>query len=66
MNYYKGGFYFLVANSFLWHSTEKSVIYPEKTISKNDTYLPMFTATLCTIPKTWKQLRCPLTWIWNG
>ena len=33
-----------------------SVVYPEKTISKNDTYLPMVTVTLCTIAKTWKQL----------
>ena len=32
----------------------------KKTIRK-DTCTPMFTAALCTIAKTWKQPKCPLT-----
>ena len=40
-------------------------IYPEKTIIiQKDTCTPMFTAALFTIPKTWKQPKCPSTeWI---
>ena len=35
-------------------------IYPEKTIIRKDASTPMFTAALFTIPKTWKQPKCPL------
>ena len=34
-------------------------IYPERTIIRKDTCTPMFTATLFTIAKTWKQPKCP-------
>ena len=34
-------------------------IYPEKTIIQKDTYTPVFIATLFTIARTWKQLKCP-------
>ena len=30
-----------------------------KTTVQKDTYIPMFTATLFTIAKTWKQPKCP-------
>ena len=33
-------------------------IYPEKNIIQKDTCTPMFTATLFTIARTWKQHRC--------
>ena len=33
-------------------------IYPEKTIIQKDTCVPMFTAALFTIAKTWKQPKC--------
>ena len=39
-------------------------IYPDKTIIQKDTCTPMFTATLFTIAKTWKQTKCPLTDEW--
>ena len=34
-------------------------IYPEKTIIRKETCTPVFTATVFTIAKTWKQLKCP-------
>ena len=39
-------------------------IYPDKTIIQKDTCTPMFTATLFTIAKTWKQSKCPSTDEW--
>ena len=35
---------------------------------EKDTCIPLFTAALFTIARTWKQPRCPLTdeWIKNG
>ena len=39
-------------------------IYPEKTIIQKDTCTPMFTASLFTIAKTWKEFKCPLTDEW--
>ena len=36
-------------------------IYPDKTFLGKDTCTHMFTATLFTIAKTWKQPKCPLT-----
>ena len=39
-------------------------IYPEKTKTEKDTGTPVFTATLFTISRTWKQPRCPLTDEW--
>ena len=35
-------------------------IYPEETIIEKDTCIPMFTAALFIIARTWKQPRCPL------
>ena len=35
-------------------------IHLEKAIIRKDICTPMFTAALCTIAKTWKQLKCPL------
>ena len=34
-------------------------IYPEKNVTKKDTFTPMFTAVLSTVARTWKQPRCP-------
>ena len=39
-------------------------IYPEETKIENGTCIPMFTAALFTIARTWKQPRCPLTDEW--
>ena len=39
-------------------------IYPEVTKIEKDTCIPLFTAALFTIPRTWKQPRCPLTDEW--
>ena len=39
-------------------------IYPEETKIEKDTCIPLFTAALFTIAKTWKQPRCPLTDEW--
>ena len=39
-------------------------IYPEKTMVRKDTCTPMFTASLFTIAKTWKQPKCPSTEGW--
>ena len=36
-------------------------IYPDKTIIQKDTCTSMFTETLCTIAKTWKEPKCPST-----
>ena len=36
-------------------------IYPEKTIIQKDTCIPMFTAALFTIARSWKQPKCPST-----
>ena len=42
-------------------------IYPKETKIENDTCIPLFTAALFTIARTWKQPRCPLIdeWIKN-
>ena len=42
-------------------------IYLEKTIIQKAICTPMFIAALCTIARTWKQPKCPLTdeWIKN-
>ena len=39
-------------------------IDPEKTLIQKHRHTPMFTATLLTIGKKWKQLKCPLTDEW--
>ena len=39
-------------------------IYPEKTKIEKDTCIPLFTAALFTIARTWKQPRCPSTDAW--
>ena len=39
-------------------------IYPEKTRIEKDTCNPMFITALFTIPRTWKQPRCPSTDEW--
>jgi len=36
-------------------------IYPEETKIEKDTCIPLFTAALFTIARTWKQTRCPST-----
>ena len=36
-------------------------IYPEETKIEKDRCIPMLTAALFTIARTWKQTRCPLT-----
>ena len=39
-------------------------IYPEETKIESDTCIPLFTAALFTIARTWKQLRCLWTDEW--
>ena len=39
-------------------------IYPEETKIEKDTCIPLLTAALFTIARTWKQPRCPLTELW--
>ena len=39
-------------------------IYPEETKIEKDTCIPLFTAALFTIARTWKQPRCPSTDEW--
>ena len=39
-------------------------IYPDKAFNEKDKCIPMFTAALFTIAKTWKQPKCPLTDKW--
>ena len=39
-------------------------IYLKKTIPRKDAWTPVFIAALCTIAKTWKQPKCPLTDEW--
>ena len=39
-------------------------IYPEETKIERDTCIPLFTAVLFTIARTWKQPRCPSTDEW--
>ena len=39
-------------------------IYPEETKIENDTHTKMFMAALFTMPRTWKQPRCPSTDDW--
>ena len=39
-------------------------IYPEQTKTEKDTRIPLFTAALFTMARTWKQPRCPLTDEW--
>ena len=39
-------------------------IYPEETIIQNNIHIPMFTAALFTIARTWKQAKRPLTEDW--
>ena len=39
-------------------------IYPEETKIERDTCIPLFTAALFTIARTWRQPRCPSTDEW--
>ena len=39
-------------------------IYPEETKIEKDTRIPLFTAALFTVARTWKQPRCPSTDEW--
>ena len=39
-------------------------MYPEETKIEKDTCIPLFTAALFTIAKTWKEPLCPLTDEW--
>ena len=39
-------------------------VYPEETKIERDICIPLITAALFTIARTWKQLRCPLTNEW--
>ena len=38
-------------------------IYPEGTKTEKDTCIPLFTAALFTVARTWKQPRCLLRWM---
>ena len=38
-------------------------VYPEETKIEKDTCISMFIAGLVTIARTWKQPRCPSTWV---
>ena len=39
-------------------------IYPEETKIEKDTCIPLFTAAIFTIARTWEQSRCPFTDEW--
>ena len=39
-------------------------LYPEKTIIQKETFTIMFIAALFTIPRSWKQPKCPSTDEW--
>ena len=39
-------------------------IHPEKTMTPEDPWTPMFIAALFAVAKTWKQPKCPLTEEW--
>ena len=39
-------------------------IYPEENKTEKDTCIPMFTAALFTLARTWKPPSCPLTDEW--
>ena len=39
-------------------------ICPKETKIEEDTYIPLLTAALFTIARTWKQARCPSTEEW--
>ena len=39
-------------------------IYPEETKTERDVCIPLFTAVLFIIARTWKQPRCPSTDEW--
>ena len=39
-------------------------MYPEETKIERDTCIPLFMSALFTIPRTWKQPKCPLTDEW--
>ena len=39
-------------------------VYPDKTIVRKDTCIPMFIVALFSIAKTWKQPKYPLTEKW--
>ena len=39
-------------------------VYPEETTVEKDACIPLFTAALFTIARTWKQSRCPSTDEW--
>ena len=39
-------------------------IYPKETKLEKDTCIPLFTAALFTIARTWKQPRCPSSAEW--
>ena len=39
-------------------------IYPEETITQKESCTTVFIASLCTVTRTWKQPKCPLTDEW--
>ena len=39
-------------------------IYPKETKIEKDTWIPLFTATLLTLARTWNQPKCPSTDEW--
>ena len=39
-------------------------IYPEETTTEKDTRIPFLIAAVCTIARTWKQPKYPLTDKW--
>ena len=47
--------------STIWLAIPLLGIYPEETKIEKDTCIPLFTAALFTIARTWKQPRCPQT-----
>ena len=60
-------FFFFTQNikkTFIHPAIPPLSIYPEKTITQKDTYIPMFIATLFTVARTWKQPGCPSAAEW--
>ena len=48
----------------IWSTISLLSIYPEKTMTQKDTCIPMSTAALNAIAKTWKQTKCVSTDEW--
>ena len=49
----------MAQQSHAWAHIQKKK--KKKRVTEKDTYIPIFIAALFTIPRTWKQPKCPST-----